>query len=459
LKNQALKPAASIRRRLLFIFLAPLTLVIGIGVVVDYVTAVIPVTTAYDEALADAATAIALHLTTAADGSVAADLPPQAIAILRTDRFDAIYFRVAGPRDEIVAGDADLPVADAGIENPAYRNVQFRGQPVRVTTYRSSVSAGAVSVSVAETTRKREAATRAILTGTVLTDLLQLAATLLLGWFGVRYGLRPLMSLRDQITARSARDLAPLDEGSVPEEVRPVTHALNALFARVSESVLAQRQFLANAAHQLRTPLAGVRAHLELLTRSPNAEPVRHELETLSEGLERLGHTANQLLALARAERSAIAAEDFAPVDLQPLIESALEDHMDCALTQDLDLAGETLPVRVHGISWLLRELLMNLVDNAVAYTPRGGHVTARCGVDEGRAFLEVEDDGPGIPPDERTRVLQRFYRLHSATGSGCGLGLAIVDEIAQLHGAALTMSTGANGRGTRVRVAFPTVA
>ncbi|MDR3388834.1 MAG: sensor histidine kinase [Rudaea sp.] len=448
--------APTIRRRLLVIFLLPLTLVLAVGIVVDYVSSVVPVTTAYDQALADAATAVAAHVTTDSSGAVVADLPPQAVAILRTDRFDEIYYLVLGPHGEFVSGDRGLPLAQPGADNPSYQDASFRGHAVRVASYRTSTAADAISVSVGETTHKRELATRAILSGTVQTDLLQLAATLLLGWFGVRYGLRPLAWLRDQITARSARDLVPLDQTEVPEEVLPLTGALNSLFARFRDSALAQQQFLANAAHQLRTPLAGVQAKIELLTHSPAAAPLRSDLMDLAVGCQRLAHTANQLLALARAEPSAVVADDFRPVDLQLLIEEVVEQYLDRAQAKNIDLGAETVPTVVRGSAWLLRELILNLVDNAITYTQSQGNVTARCGATDAHTFLEVQDDGPGIPADERTRVLERFYRAQGADGNGCGLGLAIVDEIVQVHAGTLAIHAVTDNRGTCVRVVFP---
>jgi two-component system, OmpR family, sensor histidine kinase TctE len=448
--------AITIRRRLLFIFLAPLTLVIASGIVVDYVTSVIPVTTAYDQTLADGATAIAAHVSTDTNGGFKADLPPQAEQILRTDRFDAIYYLVLGPHAEFIAGDAGLPSAPSGAENPNYADATFHDRAVRISTYRMSTSNGIVSVSLAETTNKREIATRAILGGTVLTDCLQLAAILILCWFGVGYGLRPLSWLRDQITNRSARDLGPIDQRGVPGEVLPLTAALNGLFDTVQTSTQAQQQFLANAAHQLRTPLAGVQAKIELLIQSPHSAALKADLEDINEGCRRLAHTANQLLALARAEPSSVSGDDFRSVDLQMLVENVVEEFFDRAEGKGIDLGAETAAVSLQGSSWLLRESISNLVDNAIAYTPRGGTVTVACGISNERTYIEVSDDGPGIPSDERRRVLQRFYRVKDAAGHGCGLGLAIVDEISQLHGAHLSIDVPDAGHGTRVRITFP---
>jgi len=267
--------------------------------------------------------------------------------------------------------------------------------------------------------------------------------------------------LRDQIARRSARDLAALDESQVPGEVRPLTQALNRLFATVAEAANAQHRFLANAAHQLRTPLAGLQAQLELLSNDLREQgasdpALRERVARLHAGMQRLGHTANQLLALARAEPAANPGGDFRTLDLADLAKDGVAAHFDRALAAHIDLGLEAEPAPTQASDWLLRELLANLIDNALTYTPAGGSVTVRCAtVSELRqVFLEVEDDGPGIPESERVRVFERFYRV-AGEREGNGLGLAIVEEIARAHGAAVTLTSAAGGRGTRVRVMF----
>jgi len=331
----------------------------------------------------------------------------------------------------------------------------FRGRPIRIARYTTRVGNAQVSVVIAETLRKRISATRRILTTVVLTDILQLAGTLLLVWLAVRYGVRPLRALGEQIAQRSGRDLAPLDPGPVPAEVRPLVSALNSLFDTVRAAARAQQQFLADAAHQLRTPLTGLIAQLDLLARDSSSEPLRGRLSALHEGTRRLAHTANQLLALARSERSATTPDDFQPVALPLLVGDVVAHQLDRSLAAQIDLGADSAPASVHGSEWLLRELLANLVDNALSYTPAGGRVTVRCGSGPGGAFLEVEDDGPGIPAAERQRVRERFYRLRGTRGDGCGLGLAIVEEIARAHEADFVIGEGAGGRGTRARVEF----
>ena len=453
------RPAPSVSRRLLGLLLLPLALLLGFGVFIDYRTGSAPIRAAYDRALHEMALAVAAHLHDAdSDGRIDADLPPQAVAVLRADSVDAIYYVVRAADGHVVSGDADLPPATPG-GSSEYSDHAYRGDAIRMVTHAAVIGHTPVTISIAETTRKRSAAIRSILTSVVLTDIVQLAGTLLLVWLGVRYGVRPLRALGEQIAQRSARDLAPLDRGRVPAEVRPLVATLNALFDTVRETARAQQQFLADAAHQLRTPLSGVIAQLDLLARETRDDGVRARLLALHDGTRRLAHTANQLLALARSERSATTRDDFGRVDLAALCADAVAQHLDRSLLAHIDLGAETAVVRVHGSEWLLRELLGNLVDNALRYTPAGGRVTVRCGgasdgANDG-AFLEVEDDGPGIPPQERERVRERFRRLPGSPGDGCGLGLAIVDEIVQAHEAGFSIETGAGGTGTRARVEF----
>jgi two-component system sensor histidine kinase TctE len=242
----------------------------------------------------------------------------------------------------------------------------------------------------------------------------------------------------------------------VPAEVRPLVDALNLLFEMLSESAHSQRRFVADTAHQLRTPIAGLLGHLELLMREQAAAPLQSRLAALHDELTRLAHSANQLLALARADPSANLADNFESIELKSLAERVLEQHFDRSVEAGIDMGAEAQPARVNGSARLLEDLLGNLVDNALNYTPKAGRVTVRSGFQDGSPYLEVEDDGPGIPEAERVRVRQRFYRLPGTPGRGCGLGLAIVEEISQQHRAILTIEAGANGQGTRIRVQFP---
>lgn len=444
------------RRRLLRFLLAPLALLLGIGIFIDYQTGAMSIRRAYDQVLREAALAVAAHVRNE-HGRIVADLPPQAIELLRSDSRDTIYYVVRGPHGELISGDEDLPVSGVEPSAPADRDAVFRGHPIRIASYAALVGGTAVTVAVAETLHKREGAATRLLTSIMLSDVLQLVGTLMLVWLGVRYGVRPLRALGTQISKRSARELAPFDQAAVPAEVRPLVQALNGLLETVRVAALSQQQFLANAAHQLRTPLTGITTQLDLLAQDPDAGAVRDRLLALHEGACRLAHTANQLLALARAGPSANLAHDFHPVDLAALAAEIVAQHLDRSLLAQIDLGAETEPLSVQGSAWLLRELLANLVDNALHYTPTGGCITVRCGPSGDGAFLEVEDDGPGIPERDRAHIHERFYRVPGSPGSGCGLGLAIVDEIALVHDARLTIDAAPGAHGTLARVHFST--
>jgi two-component system sensor histidine kinase TctE len=311
------------------------------------------------------------------------------------------------------------------------------------------------TITVAETTHKRQLLIREVLFGSVLPQALLAALSLVIVWFGVARGLAPLRRLSDEIRKRSVRDLRPIEPAQAPEEATALIDALNQLLVQVQELHRNQQRFLANAAHQLRTPLAGLRAHAELALAQPLPDPARAELEQVHSATIRTARLANQLLALARAEPGGHL-ELPALVELRPLVEGAADEWVHWALERDLDLGFELEAAAVQGDVFLLREALGNLVHNAIEYLPRGGRVTVRTGVRAGRPFVEVEDDGPGIPLTERLRVLERFYRVPGTAGTGSGLGLAIVREIASAHGASLEIGDGSGSKGCRVEIKFP---
>jgi two-component system sensor histidine kinase TctE len=248
--------------------------------------------------------------------------------------------------------------------------------------------------------------------------------------------------------------LDPFTTSGVPIEIRSLIESLNRLMWALKESEQAERAFLENAAHQLRTPLAGMLAQLELL--AAREVTISHErVQAVLDSGRRVARTTQQLLALARSDAAARAAEKFDDVSLPAVVEACVSARLAFADRAAVDLGAQLEPAQVRGIPWLIVEALGNLVDNAIAATPAGGSVTVRCGQADGNAFLEVADTGVGIPPAERAQVLERFYRASNARTSGSGLGLAIVNEVTQIHGAALALDAGAEGRGTVVRMTF----
>jgi two-component system sensor histidine kinase TctE len=282
----------------------------------------------------------------------------------------------------------------------------------------------------------------------------------------VRRALRPLLEIKDALEGRSPRDLTPLGVTGSPDEVRPLVLSLNRLFGLVNAQAESQRRFVADAAHQLRTPLAGLQAQVEAwaLIGGDTITLRADQIRKLRDATRRTSQLATQLLALSRADASSSQSEPAQVLALKPLCEEVLEEFLDAATARGIDLGLEATEVQVRGYAWLLRELLVNLVDNAVRYTPAGGHVTLRCGMRSApnqnaeQAFLEVEDDGPGVPPQERARLLERFYRRPGTPGEGNGLGLAIADEIARVHHSQLHIGAGAMGRGLRCALALEPV-
>jgi len=447
--------APSIRKRLFALLLLPAVLILIAGTLSDYFTALTPYRDAYDQALFDAALAVSAHVRVDPQGQPTLSLPPDAIAILRYDSYDSIFFKATTESGDFIAGDRDLPQLPRDSNNPARGYAQYHGESVRLVTYRAKGPTGLLNVSVAETLHKREHTRSRILLSSLAVDISQLSLVLFLIWIGVRRALGPLRSVEAQISRRSARDLTPLPRESIPTEIAGLVTELNRLFVTVRATSDAQRRFLESAAHQLRTPLTGLQVQLELLAEDSSAAPVRERLVPLLEATQRLTHTTQQLLALARSDEAANLRWEFVQIDLPDIVESTVADRISAALTAGIDIGADTQPGTIQGVRWLLLEALSNLVNNAIAHTPAGGTVTVRCGVVAGAAFLEVSDSGIGIPVDERERVLGRFFRGSNARGTGSGLGLAIVAEVAQLHTATVSIDSGPDGKGTSVHIAF----
>jgi two-component system sensor histidine kinase TctE len=446
----------SIRRRLLGLLLLPSVLVLAAGTLSDYFTAVTPFRQAYDQSLIDGALALAANVRLNADNKPALTLPPEAVAILRADSSDSVYYRVSDSKGALIAGDANLPEAPRSSVNPARADARYLGEPIRVISYHTYTNAGMLTVSVAETTHKRDGVRTAILSSSLVVDLLELGIVLAVIGFGTRLALAPLREVQEQIAQRSARDLAPLPLDRVPVEIRSIVGTLNRLFNTVSASATAQRRFLESAAHQLRTPLTGIQAQLELMVEDEADAPKRQRLTLMLEAAHRLAHTTQQLLTLARSDEAANLRWELEDVSLAVIVENIVADRVAAADQAGVDLGAEICPATVKGVGWLLNEAVGNLANNAIAHSPAGAQVTVRCGVERDVPFVEVTDAGVGIPPEERERVFERFVRGSNARGAGSGLGLSIVREVAQLHGATVEVDAGPNGKGTSVTLRFP---
>jgi two-component system sensor histidine kinase TctE len=406
------------------------------------------------------------------------NLPQPAREILRADDSDQVYYQVLGPRGELLSGERDFPQPPEDERTVAgetrLRDDEMRGLDVRVAyTWVPVPGATPALVQVAETREKRSVLATEIIKGVMLPQLVILPLAVLLVWLALVRGIKPLSELEERIRARKPDDLSPLDEKVVPLEVAPLVSSVNDLLTRLKGSIAAQKRFLADAAHQLKTPLAGLRMQADLAQREQvDADQLKQSLKQIGRSSMRATHTVNQLLALARAESSGKALVRQ-PCDLAALAIEAVRDSVPRAMDKHIDLGYDGAQpgapgVTLQGNPTLLEEMIRNLLDNAVNYTPSSaqqpGVVTARVLADPfGRVqVLQVEDTGPGIPESERELVFQPFYRALGTNVDGSGLGLPIVLEIARQHQASIAIEDarpGQNPPGTRVTIRFDAAA
>ena len=433
------------------------------------------------------------------NGQVLFNLTGPAREILRADDTALVYYQVTGTRGEYLSGEHDLPAPpddDKGNDNEVrLREDVIQGENVRVAytwlkvdvkvDAKSDASAASrtaapakpappggawVLVQVAETLEKRKTLATEIVKGTMVPQFVTLPLAVLLVWLALVRGIKPLAQLEKRIRARKSDDMSPLDDTAVPEEVAPLVSSINDLLSRLKLSLTTQRRFLADAAHQLKTPLAGLRMQADLAQRETNADELKKSLKHIGQSSIRATHTVNQLLALARAETTGHSLAKLR-VDMVEIVSEVMADSVPHALEKQIDLgydgpAAGAPGTRLEGNPTLLKELVRNLLDNAINYTPEKGQVTLRLLSDHfsGVLVLLVEDSGPGIPQAERELVFQPFYRALGTNVDGSGLGLAIVLEIAKQHDASISIEDTAptghslappHGSGTRIAVRF----
>jgi two-component system, OmpR family, sensor histidine kinase TctE len=403
-----------------------------------------------------------------ADPGLALLLAPAVDEFLK-EREGYAGYGVMDANGRLLVGDRWLPTVLPTTQDAEFLSVVESGITFRVVAQRSPTAAGELIIMLADGSDARQHWLDTVLVRVLLPNLLLLVVAAVAVTWAVSRALRPLIDLKEAVEHRSPRDLSPIDAESAPAEVRPLVSSLNRLFSLVNDQTQAQRRFVADAAHQLRTPLAGLQAQVEAWAQAARlmgpADPLSLRVEQvlrLRDATRRTSQLANQLLALSRADSVSADTQPMEQVDLQELCENILALYLDAAAEKQMDLGIESAPAQTRGHTWLLRELLINVVDNAIKYTPPGGRITLRCGQDQGaqtsNAWIEVEDDGPGIEDEERQRVLERFYRLPGTQAEGNGLGLAIASEIAGVHRTSLQLSVGGGGRGLRVRVVFEAV-
>ncbi len=470
--------------------LAPLLLLWPMSIAITYLVAKSIANQPFDDALEDRVTVLSQQIRTVA-GQPVAQLPGSAHEVLRADDVDSVYFQISGPDGAHLDGDRDLPrprikslEERARSGSVVFRNDSIHGTPVRVAyswvhldplrerTGDAGPDPGLALVQVAETLDKRANLANEIIKGVILPQFIILPVILALVWFALSRGLSPLAELQERIRARPQDDLSPIDPRQVPEEISPLVGSFNDMLERLAQTVEMQKRFIADAAHQMKTPLAGMRMQSELALRQVDPGEIHRSLEQLAKSSESATRLVNQLLALARAENQPHAGLAFEEIDLAQLARATVQDWVQPSFALGIDLGYESPtvqrpnmqreePLLIAGNALMLRELLSNLIDNALRYTPQGGSVTVRVRRDGAHALLEVEDTGPGIAPAERAKVFERFYRILGSNVQGSGLGLAIVREIAQQHGAEIDIFNNPRSHsprypGSLFRLTFP---
>jgi two-component system sensor histidine kinase TctE len=376
---------------------------------------------------------------------------------------DKVFYTVSDRDGKKLAGNANLgrPLTYRGGKiNPLFSNGERDGEKTRNVSliFFNPDSNTLYQLYMSETIHQRQALIRGILANIVIPQLLLILIAVAAIWYALKQGLAPLERLRREVSNRKREDLSKLDGSLAPEEVRPLIDAVNNLLERLQLAMQAQKRFVADAAHQLRTPIAGLKTQSELALRTNDPEQKQQALEHILTSTQHGIRLVNQLMALARNEPGGQGTENFVWLNLSQLAQECTANWIQNALEKNIDLGfdGDPTGQEVLGDASSLSEMLNNLIDNAIRYTPAGGHITVSVTATPQGAVLSVEDNGPGIDPQHRERVFERFYRVLGTGQSGSGLGLAIVAEVVKRHMATLRLDAGSGGKGTLVSVRFP---
>ena len=452
----------SLRRGLLGWLVFPLAAVVCFNVWTTYRNAAITADLVTDRTLLASARAIAERIRQT-DGVLEAPIPPSALEMFASSPPDRVVYRVTTPRGQLIAGYPDAivpPQAPKGFE-PVYFNAAFRDEPVRAVAIAQPIvtieNAGNAVVAVGQTLRSHDSLKTSLWLKALRDQVLLVVVAGALALFGLHRGLAPVMKLRDEVMERDPSVLQPFSTETIQVELRPLVEALNEAFVRIQRQIATQRRFVANAAHQLRTPLALLKTQATVGLRESETSQKDEALAAIDKTVGLMARLSSQLLSLARAEqgRASLRRED---VEFSEIARGAIESLVDLALARNIDLGFEHdgRPHIVLGHAMLLRELVANLIENALRHTPIGATVTAKLSGDARDMVFSVEDNGPGIPAAERERVFERFYRLVGTEGEGTGLGLAIVREIVLSHDGNIELADRAPPPGLAVRVRLP---
>jgi len=439
-----MKPGRSLHRQLLLWLLLPQIVLWLVAAFGAYRLASRHADELVDASLLQAAGALARQIRPTASG-LFVDLPRSAQDILSVNPADPeerVIYMVSSPPGQLLLGDARMPAPPrAGeLDEPQFYDATVP-EPMRVVSLDLKLAAAgapesALRVQIARSSAPRELLARRMLLDTALPLSLLIALMSMGVWAGIRKGLKPLAELQQQMEGRRADALDPVQLQAAPPEVRALAGAVNELLGQVQHSLDTQRRFISDAAHQLRTPLAGLKSQTELALDAATDPALRQRLERVHESAVRGARLVSQLLVLARAEPEAVAAQGWEAVDCARLVREVATDWVPRALAAGCDLGVDVAHegLQVQGVELLLREAVVNLIDNAVRYAGPGATITVRLRRAMDDVWIDVEDNGPGLAPALRERAFERFVR-GAPHGEGCGLGLAIVREIAERHG------------------------
>lgn len=452
----------SIRQKLLLYLLVPLMSLAVLSTVGSYYLGLALARGVFDNQLLNSADSVITRIK-ADRSSLTVDLPGDVQSVLRHNDRDEFFFQVLDSDNRVVAGSPDLPAPEGLVVEPQFRTIPLRDREFRIASLPVSTpefSTGKVVLQVAETRNTRKALAGQITLTILVAQLLLILSGALAIWIGVRRGLRPLTAVGEALAGRTSHDLSPLDV-ETPDEIRSLVTELNRLFRQLSDEIESQRRFVSNAAHQLRTPIAVLGTYCDL-ARKHNRDPeVGEALAELDQAIVRMGKLVGRLLMLARSEQSFAAQRTVGVVDLNSVVSQCAASLVPQAIGKkiDLEFSASQGTAIVNGDAGALGELVDNLIENSIMYTPAGGDIVVRVSIAGGLTVLHVDDSGPGVPAEERERVFERFYRIPGTEQPGTGLGLAIAKEIAQAHNAVISIADGPGGVGASFKVKFPSEA
>lgn len=452
----------TLRKKLLVWMLVPLLVLYATRATYTYFRSIELSNHAYDRDLHSLAVALAQQIKFDHDKAIV-DLPPAVYNILTADEYDTYYFTVRDTHGGIIAGNVDIPAPakeSTANDNHVFYDGYVQNRKVRIIAmkypWNPDPGVQPVLVEVAETLNSRHVLGEEIFVSSLITQMLVISLAIMVIWFVVKRGLNPLHKLQQDVASRSHMDLSPVTAKDAPAEVQPLIDAINDLMHRLNTMMESQNRFIADAAHQLRTPLAGLKAQISIAMRQDNVVDIKAHVEKLYISIDRIARLVSQLLSLMRSEHGADKTLRVNNVDLGKLASSTVMEWVPEALKVNIDLGFEGMAkdVTILGDASRLREMIDNLIDNAIRYTPPGGRVTVRV-TNSVHPSLIVEDNGDGIPPDEQGLVFERFYRILGSRSDGSGLGLAIVKEIVHAHGGNVRLGGNPKGKGTVITVTF----